>query len=288
MFVLKVLLYAAAALILSTACTGTLLFRYEAANAAPSRIPPPRGGAVSCILQFLRTLPEYALCLGLLPFGPLIRRFCERKLPPGAEEKGRGLPPLVFVHGIYNNASCWLYLAHVLRNRGFRVRFFTYSSSETLETVAADLDAFLRRRKLPGEKPPLLVAHSMGGLVARLFLLGEPTGACGLITLGTPHAGSKSAALLAGTQARSLTPGSEILQRLARSGPPEIPCVSLAATLDQAVLPPASLEPPEGWRLRIIGSAAGHYSMLFCPATAADLLQEADRIAAPDAGDRPA
>ena len=280
MFVLETLLFATAALVLCTAFAGTLLFRYENANGAPGRIPAPAGGIARCLFQFIRTLAEHLLCICLLPFGPVIHRLCEREIPRTPADNDSELPPLVLIHGFCNNASCWLYSARVLKKRRFRVRVFSYSPFEAPEQIVVNLTAFLRGLELPGGNRPLFVTHSMGGLIARLFLLGAPDGACGLITLGTPHAGSKIAAMFFGKQARGLTPGSYILTRLARAPRPGIPCVSLAVTADEAVLPPVSLEPPEGWGLRISGSVAGHYGMLFCPRAAAELVEETERIAA--------
>jgi pimeloyl-ACP methyl ester carboxylesterase len=282
MFILKALVYTVIFSAALTAFTGTLLFRYECANAVPGRISPPDGGVARCLLQFVRTVAEHLLCVLLLPFGSVARRICERERPYTPRENNSVLPPLVLIHGIFSNASCWLYAAHALKKRGFSIRVFTYSPFVSPEQIVAELATFLKRVKCSDDRLPLFVTHSMGGLIARLFLFDAPGCTCGLITLGTPHAGSKITSLLFGKQARSLRPCSDMLLRLADATGPDIPCVSLAVNSDEAVLPPSSLEPPDGWRLRICESVAGHYGMLFSPKTVSTLVEEAERIA--DAG----
>ena len=97
-------------------------------------------------------------------------------IAPEAPASGR--PPLLFVHGSYHGAWCWAekwqpYLAE----RGFRtlsVSFRAQGKSEraagmkfagTLRSHADDLESVV---KSMGE-PPVMVAHSFGGLVAELY-----------------------------------------------------------------------------------------------------------------------
>jgi pimeloyl-ACP methyl ester carboxylesterase len=74
-------------------------------------------------------------------------------------------------------------------------------------------------------------------------------------------------------QARFLEPGSEFLRGLQEAPAPEVPCVSLAGTADEMVLPASSLVPPAGWTLKPVPGAA-HLSMLFRPSACAALLDE--------------
>jgi CHAT domain/PLD-like domain/Lecithin:cholesterol acyltransferase len=86
-----------------------------------------------------------------------------------------------------------------------KARTFWYDWRKSLTTAAADLDHFLRS-EFRG-KPVTLVAHSMGGLVARTLLLDDPKAADGrpiverLVMLGTPNYGSfETPQIFAGVQ----------------------------------------------------------------------------------------
>ncbi|MDR1489501.1 MAG: alpha/beta fold hydrolase [Desulfovibrio sp.] len=276
MSLIKALVCLTALSVLLSAFALTLLFWYEAKNSPEARVPAPDWGYLKRGLQFFLNLAEIVCGLLLLPFGPLVRAFFQR---PGATER-KDLPMLVFIHGLYHNASTWLYMAWFLRKKGFRMRFFTYGRFTPLPAISEDFGNFMRRPDFQGARP-LIVAHSMGGLIARACLADRAfeEGVAGVVTLGTPHAGSKLAVLAVGkwNQARFLESGSEFLRSLQDAPAPAIPCVSLAGTADEMVLPASSLVPPPGWTLKLVPNAA-HLSMLFCPSTCAALLDELERI----------
>jgi len=123
---------------------------------------------------------------------------------------------------------------------------------------------------------PILIGHSLGGLVARKWLaeLNGNNRVRGIITLGAPHGGSKTAVFGPGDLARSIRPGGSLVASLKKLPPlPGLPCVSLVSPGDNDVLPPSSLIPPEGWKL-CLTPALPHFVMLFSPQTAAILLEE--------------
>lgn len=76
-----------------------------------------------------------------------------------------------------------------------------------------------------------IVAHSMGGLVARLALLDVETTnqVHTLVTLGTPHSGTHAARFAGSGRARDLRPDSDVLERLSGqapwSGPTRLVCL---------------------------------------------------------------
>ncbi|MDR2799750.1 MAG: hypothetical protein LBB52_00605, partial [Desulfovibrio sp.] len=119
---IKALACLTALLVLLLAFALTLLFWYEAKNSPEARVPAPDWGYWKRGLQFFLNLAEIVCGLLLLPFGSLVRGFFQRPGPAG----GKDLPLLVFVHGLYHNASTWLYVAWFLRKKGYRMRFFTY------------------------------------------------------------------------------------------------------------------------------------------------------------------
>jgi pimeloyl-ACP methyl ester carboxylesterase len=106
-------------------------------------------------------------------------------------------PMVVLVHGLDCNRSNWFPMADLLIGEGYQVAYFTYPSDGPLEE-SADLltrEMIAVRDEFPGVLLHI-VAHSMGGLVARRYVEGENyAGGVGhLILLATPNLGSRWAA----------------------------------------------------------------------------------------------
>ena len=289
-------LFLTAALVLLIVCLcASVLYWYESLNNPEERIPAPKPGIFSCIFHYFGTLFSFILCAALIAAGPFLRR---RPTPSVA-----ALPQVILIHGLYNNAGCWLYLARVLSKAGYTVSTYTYSSFRApLDATLRDLNEHIATvERLAGA--PILIGHSLGGMLARKWLA-EYDGSSrirGVITLGTPHGGSKMAVFALGALGQSLRPSSVQLWRDTSSGiafareagqksparprksSPSSPdvkaehcllyCSSLISPADGVVLPASLLLPPEGWNLRLT-PARHHYAMLFCPATAAILLEE--------------
>lgn len=100
-------------------------------------------------------------------------------------------PTVLLLHGLFNSPK-WLF---VLKNRltqaGFSVQTFHYhSTKEDINTHIHRLNQYLLTTHSPSI-PLHIVAHSLGGLVARAWLANYPDWQIGrLVTLGTPHLGS--------------------------------------------------------------------------------------------------
>ena len=106
-----------------------------------------------------------------------------------------------------------------------------------------------------------LVAHSMGGLVTRACLLREEIGVARLITLGTPHLGSRFWVFSFGACGREMRPGSEFLQNLrAQPLPAGLRAFSLYSDFD-ALVSPASASGWEGAE-KIPLSGVGHIGLV--------------------------
>ena len=104
-----------------------------------------------------------------------------------------GKPLVVMVHGLDCDKSNWRALTKLLAGEGYQVAYFTYPSDQPIADSAEFFGRHLAglRQTLP--KTPLhVLAHSMGGLVARTYIEGPDY--CGgvdrLILLATPNAGS--------------------------------------------------------------------------------------------------
>lgn len=257
-----------------------LLYWYETLNTPDERIPSPKAGFFTCLAHYCVSLGGYILCVALSPFGHLLRRKPGSLAGSGKAKK----PPVILVHGLNNNASAWLYMGGSLSREGYQVS--TYSYMSLFSSLDAILEGFEEHVRVvesfaQGQKP-LLVGHSLGGLLIRHWLMrpGNQGRAAGIVTLGTPHNGSKMAALAVGRLGQGIRPDSPFIMRL-RSAPAltELPCVSLASPADDAVLPASGLLPPDGWRLRMLGRAS-HFGMLFCPHVKKALLEELEGMAA--------
>jgi pimeloyl-ACP methyl ester carboxylesterase len=130
-----------------------------------------------------------------------------------------GIAPVLFVHGIYCNAGVWHRQLAYLRREGTPNLFCV-----NLGPPFADIDRFARELaqhvddacRACGSSKAIIVAHSMGGLVARAWRarLDVHSHAARLVTIASPHRGSQIARLGAGRCAAQLVPGSEWLSRL--------------------------------------------------------------------------
>lgn len=263
-----------------------LLYWYETLNTPNERIPSPKAGFLPCLVHYCMSLGGYILCVALAPFDRLSRRKPDAPSEGVKPEK----PPVILVHGLNNNASAWLYIGHFLSRAGYRVSTYTYASLfSSLDAILEGFEEHVRvvERFAQGKKP-LLVGHSLGGLLIRLWLMRPENQdrAAGIVTLGTPHNGSKMAVFAPGRLGQSIRPDSSLILRLrGASALTDLPRVSLTSPADDAVLPASGLLPPESWRLRMLGRAS-HFGMLFCPHVKNALLEELEAMAADSGGAR--
>ena len=215
-----------------------VLFYYESANGSHLEILRSRGSAAILILKgFLWSL--YSQLLVLLTTATALHR-SYYNLPSGPAKK----TPIIFVHGLYHNHTGWYFYLHWFRRWGWshvkavnlRGKFrsiceFTRILAEEVEKVMAESQS----------DQVDLVGHSMGGLVIRSYLMENPARAKirRVVTLGSPHGGSKLAVLGPGQAAKEMIPGSVFLQSLSQSV--QIPqggrFYSIYTIIDNMVLP---------------------------------------------------
>jgi len=174
-------------------------------------------------------------------------------------------PVVVFVHGYLLDASSLWVLSVRLRLSGFTTIYrvtlpWSFASIERLRgALAEDL------AKIVGAHPDrgiAVVAHSMGGLVARAALR-DPRLASRisrLVTIASPHHGTPAAGIGIGANARQMRVGSGYLAALG-SEPPPVVMHSLYSRLDNTVFPPETthLDGAE-W---IEADRVGHMGLLF-------------------------
>ncbi len=129
-------------------------------------------------------------------------------------------PPVLLLHGYGCNSGYWAHLLPLLD--AARISHATVD----LEPVAGDIDGYVPLveravRELcaaAGADRVAIVAHSMGGLVARAWMRVHGSAALArVITLGTPHHGTALARFGLGKNAFQMRPGSAWLRALAAS-----------------------------------------------------------------------
>jgi pimeloyl-ACP methyl ester carboxylesterase len=105
---------------------------------------------------------------------------------------------VVLIHGLFMSGREMALLRRRLTGAGFSTRQFSYPSVRATPAVAARLlGDFVADIEAPVVH---YVAHSLGGLVLRHFLHGDPDGRPGrVVTLATPHQGSRAAQAIAKT-----------------------------------------------------------------------------------------
>jgi pimeloyl-ACP methyl ester carboxylesterase len=176
------------------------------------------------------------------------------------------LPPVVFLHGLFQNQACWLWMKWFLRRQGITslhtLNLPPWKDVETLtEKLAKKVDEL---RHATGRQKVHLVGHSMGGIIARNYLQlrggSEKVDRC--ILLATPNHGSKLAPFALSPLGCLLMPGSAFLQRLSAAPlPANTRITTVYSRHDNIILPfeSASLQGADNFEL----TAAGHTTLLF-------------------------
>lgn len=181
---------------------------------------------------------EYATLAGAAPRMMLYRRLV-RDPPPA-----RAGVPVLLLHGVLCNAGVWHRLARHLASRGIRdVYALSYGPPlASIELFAEQAEAAIERIvRATGAARVMIVAHSMGGLVARAHARRYGTSRVArIVTIGTPHHGSLEAWLSMGTSLAQLRPGSAWLAELDREPLPAVPIVSIWSWHDSMVVPQTS------------------------------------------------
>ncbi len=214
----------------------------------------------------LQLAKELAASVGQGVLAPLSLRRSRAVSPRRAD-----LRTVVFVHGLAGSGAGFWPMRLWLRACGIdRQLAYDYPTvglrrrTGTVEAMAITLDREIDARVRGGRID--IVAHSMGGLVARTWiqLLGGHRRVDRLITLATPHGGTESAAWLPSAVGVQLRPGSELLRRLDDAPvPAHVHATSIVAGGDTVVRPLASARAPWGTHVEL--ADLGHTSMLMAP-----------------------
>ena len=134
--------------------------------------------------------------------------------------------PLILVHGYGCSRGVWWFLRRQFEAAGHIVATVSLTPPYTsIGKLVPQLDQRIEEVcAATGADRVVLVAHSMGGLVCRSYLVRHGSSRVErLITIASPHAGSELARIGIGQNAREMEPGSRWLNDLASSDVP-VPC----------------------------------------------------------------
>lgn len=194
-------------------------------------------------------------------------------LPAGAT----GRSGVLLVHGFVCNRGLWN--AWLQRLTAQDTPFVAVNLEPVfggIDDTLQQVDAAMQRLEQATGRPPLVVAHSMGGLVMRRWLAehGGSARVRHLITLGTPHHGTWLARFATTRNARQMQQHSSWLQALAQreaaSGGGRFSHVSCYYSHgDNIVFPPATATLPGAYNQHL--PAVAHVHMVDRPEPWAEL-----------------
>jgi pimeloyl-ACP methyl ester carboxylesterase len=253
------------------------------------RLFPSRLAGLSMALLKATAL-EIAILAGhllLYPSGIVQER---RSAPPLSSPDAATLPteakpPVVLLHGFIDNRSVFLLLRRSLAQHGRQqVESLNYSPLTCdIRTAAELLGRHIEQIcERTGQERVDIVGHSLGGLIARYYAqcLGGDARVRALVTLGTPHSGTRVIPLMnAHPIVRQMRPGSEVIEELRSPAPGcRTHFISFWSDLDHLMDPleTACVDHPDLLTRNIRVSGVGHLALPVHPAVAAGIRQALD------------
>ncbi|NJP50622.1 alpha/beta fold hydrolase [Streptomyces sp. SBST2-5] len=255
------------------------------------RLLPSRLAGLSLALLKATAL-ELAILAGHLLLYPagIIQ---ERRTPAPALPEGGGAaqlpteakPPVVLLHGFIDNRSVFVLLRRSLAQHGRQqVESLNYSPltcdiRSAAELLGRHIEEVCERT---GHSQVDVVGHSLGGLIARYYVqrLGGDSRVRTVVTLGTPHAGTRVAPLAnAHPIVRQMRPGSPVLGELRLPAPGcRTRFYAFWSDLDHIMDPleAACIDHPDLIAENIRVSGVGHLALPVHPAVATAIRQALD------------
>lgn len=253
--------FAAGALALFlVACLNYVLFTYAMAFAGSK--PRPERLWRAAAVELLATL-------ALLPLWPLwtVVGATYRAAVEGEGKARPGRHPVLLLHGLAMNRTYWLFVGRRLAARGIGPLYgFTYFSPQSVRRSARHLGRMVERVLACEDAERVdIVAHSLGGLVARYYIerLGGGARVGQLVTIASPHRGTALGRFGLGAAAKELLAGSHLLDEL---GPPPAGAryTSVWSRADALIVPADSCSLVPYGEDRVFNDL-GHLSLLLSP-----------------------
>lgn len=232
---------------------------YEIANSSENEPAPS-------FFDFLYTfIVEYIVALLNIVIAPLGYVEPDPLREMNVEKKER---PILFVHGYFMSRACFILLYFRLRQAGRKALFTINLRPRTspIEDLAHQLSEKIEEILVLTKADKIdIISHSMGGIVSRYYIE-QMNGAKNinkLITIGTPHKGTKTAVFGIGANARELRVNSDFMKGLnSKPLPDKVRYYSLWSNLDNLVIPQQSSILPEPAQ-NIKFYSTGHLTLLF-------------------------
>jgi len=181
--------------------------------------------------------------------------------------------PILLVHGMVDNRSIFTLLRRGLHRRGFH-RVLTLNYSPLTRDVRLAATGLATRVEQLCEETGFerihVIGHSMGGLIARYYVqrLGGDERVHTLVTLGSPHGGTRMARLVPHALARQVRPDSNLVRELAEPAPGcRTRMLSVWSDLDQLMVPKrnARIDHPDLDARNVLIRGVGHMSLPIHP-----------------------
>lgn len=196
--------------------------------------------------------------IALWPFGFV-------KLPEASDD-GESQTPVLFLHGLFFNKTCWTVMKLRLKSLGVtNLHTMNLPPTRDIETltekVALKVDTLRHTYKC--EKVHL-VCHSMGGIIARNFvqIRGGADKVEQCILLGAPNKGSKLAPFAITRLSESIMPGAEFLTNLnGKPIPKKVTLTNIYSRHDNMVIPADRAVLDKAINIELTGR--GHNSLLY-------------------------
>jgi len=228
----------------------------------------------------LRLFGEEFMASMLLSSWFMTRAVAGTRIYPGSAG-----PPVLLLHGYGCNSGYWAHLAPLLD--AARISH----ASVDLDPVTGDIDGYVPLVQRAAEElcakagagKLVIVAHSMGGLVARAWMRRHGTGRVArIITLGTPHHGTSLASFAIGANAAQMrrmhgnaaAPESAWLRALAAAEDPQARALvtSIYTHHDNIIAPQTSSVLPGARNIGFGG--VGHVALGSNPRILAEVMRE--------------
>jgi triacylglycerol esterase/lipase EstA (alpha/beta hydrolase family) len=206
--------------------------------------------------ESLRLLSWYiqsiaATILGVITLAVLFPLNLELFDPKTKDKIDPNQTPILLIHGFLGSSNNWIYHRYRLRSAGFK-NVFTVNLPDPRKSIddfaIAVKDKIEKIRELTGRDDIILIAHSMGGLVALRYLYNHANTqgikVKKVITMGTPHEGTKMGFLgaWASKAAHEMRLNSSFIQQLHRQASldEETHHIRIGTRTDCIIRPPRS------------------------------------------------